>query len=102
MLGLPNAWLIGGAVLCVGLFFGAVQLRHNAKLAAAHNTGVAVGKAEVATTALAETKKAADDMREAEAETPLDADRLYFQKLCAQHASCAAREKYRAIHGGKK
>jgi hypothetical protein len=102
MLGLPTTWLIGGCVLAVGLFFGAVQLRHNAKLEAAHNTGVAVGKAESAKTAVAETKKAGDDWRAAEEETPVDADVLYFQKLCAQHASCAARSKYQAIHGGKK
>jgi hypothetical protein len=95
MFGLPTTWLVGGAVIAVGLFFGAVQLRHNAKLAAAHNTGVAVGKAEVATTTLAEAKKAGDDWREAEAETPLDADREYFKTLCAKSASCALREKYR-------
>ena len=102
MFGTPTVWLIGGAVVAVGLFFGAVQIRHNAKLAAAHNTGVAVGKAETATAALAEAKKAGDDWNAAEAETPLDADRLYFQKLCARHVSCAARAKYQAIHGGGK
>lgn len=102
MFGLPITWLVGGAVLCVGLFFGAVQLRHNAKLEAAHNTGVAVGKAGTATTALAEAKQAADDFRQAEAETPIDADREYFKRLCAQSASCALRAKYRTSHGGKK
>ena len=101
MFGLPITWLAAAAVVAVGLFFGAVQLRHNAKLAAAHNTGVAVGKAETATTALVEAKKASDDWREAEKETPLDADREYFKKLCGTHSACALREKYRA-YGGKK
>jgi hypothetical protein len=99
MFGLPIAWLVGGAALCVGLFFGAVQLRHNAKLEAAHTTGVAVGKAEVAVATVVETKKATEDFRAAEAETPLDADREYFKRLCAQHASCALRSKY--AKGGK-
>ena len=102
MFGLPQTWLIGGAVLCVALFFGAVEIRHRAKLAAAHNTGVAVGKAETATAALETAKKAADEFRKAEAETPPDADREYFKRLCATHSSCAAREKYRAAYGGKK
>lgn len=95
MFGLPTTWLIGGAVIVVGLFFGAVQIRHNAKLAAAHNTGVAVGKAETATTTLAAAKQAADAEREAEAETPVDADLAYFRKLCGQSASCRSRSKYR-------
>ena len=102
MFGLPIAWLVAACVACVALFFGAVEINHRAKLAAAHSTGVAAGKAGAAITAVAEAKNAGDDWRKAEQETPADADRLYFQKLCAQHASCAARAKYRAIHGGTK
>jgi hypothetical protein len=102
MFNLPIAWLVGGAAICVALFFGAVELNHRAKLAAAHSTGVAVGKSAAATTAVAEAKKAADDYREAEAETPLDADREYFKRLCATHSSCALRSKYRDIYGAKK
>jgi hypothetical protein len=101
MFGTPTMWLVGGLVICFGLFFGAVQLRHNAKLAAAHATGVTVGKAEVATTALGAAEKAAAAEREAETETPLDADREYFRRLCATHSSCRARAKYQAAYGVK-
>jgi hypothetical protein len=102
MFGLPSTWLIGGAVVSVALFFGVVQVRHMAKLEAVRNEGVAIGKGEAATSTLAAAKQAADDMREAEAETPLDADREYFKRLCAKHSSCALRAKYRDIYGGVK
>ena len=101
MFGLPTTWVAAGAAICVALFFGVVQVRHSAKLTAAHDTGVAVGKAETAAAGLAEAKQANEDFRQAEAETPVDANREYFKRLCAQSASCALRAKYRTIYGGK-
>jgi hypothetical protein len=102
MFGHPSTWLIGGAVLCVALFFGAVQVRHQAKLEAARAEGVAIGKGAAATETLVAAKEAAADYQAAEAETPLDADREYFKRLCAKSASCALRSKYQAVYRGKK
>ena len=99
MLGLPTTWLIGGVVACAILLAGTVHIRHQAKVEGARNEGIAIGKGEAATTTLAEAKKAADDFRGAEAETPVDADRGYFKRLCARSASCALRDKYK---GGAK
>jgi hypothetical protein len=93
MFGLPVTWLAGAAAVCVGLFFGAVQLRHNAKLAAAHSTGVAVGKAESAATALASASKTAQAEREATEATPLPADKQAIIELCRKSASCRDRGK---------
>lgn len=101
MFGLPATWLAAGVAICVALFFGVVEINHRTKLAAAHDAGVAVGKAETNSAAVAEAKQANEDFRQAEAETPIDADREYFKRLCAQSASCALRSKYRAIYGGK-
>jgi hypothetical protein len=67
----------------------------NAAQRAKHEAGLATGRGEAAVTELAEAKAATDDMRAAEAETPLDADREYFKRLCGKHSSCELRSKYR-------
>ena len=77
---------------------GAAHLRYTATLkaisTAAESKGTATADAKHAVGALEAATEAANDYRAAEAETPLDADREYFKKLCGQHASCRSRSKY--------
>lgn len=91
MLGLPTTWLVGGAAICAALFFGVTQIRHNAKLEAAHNTGVAVGRTEAAVATVEAVRDAASAERAAEADVgPLD-DRADIIALCKRSASCKER-----------
>lgn len=89
--GPPIAWLVGAGVVCVGLFFGAVTIRHNAEVAGARNEGVAIGTGKSSTAALEAVAKTAEAERAAEAETPLPADRAAIIALCKRSASCRER-----------
>jgi hypothetical protein len=85
-------------LLCLVLFLGAAHLRYQALLkavtVAAESKGTATADAKHATAALEAATQAAADFREAEAETPVDADREFFKKLCGKSASCRSRSKY--------
>ena len=98
--GNPLIWaaVLGWLVAAGG--YGTMKVLEARRVQASYDKGVSAGKESVATVAVAEAKKAADDFREAEAETPIDADREYFMRLCAKHSSCALRAKYRGIYGG--
>jgi hypothetical protein len=93
-----NLWpVLVIAIMGVVIWVGHGELQER-KAAAAR----AEALASQASAAPVEMKKANDDWRQAEAETPIDADREYFKRLCAQSASCALRSKYRAVYGGKR
>jgi predicted negative regulator of RcsB-dependent stress response len=90
----PNAWLVLVMVgMGVAIYIGHSKIK---RLQAEKARSDAV--ATSATSQVVATKQAADDYREAEASTPLDADREYFKALCGKSASCALRSKYA---GGK-
>lgn len=78
-------------MICIGLFFGAVTIRHNAELKGARNEGIAIGTGKTATAALEAATKTADAERAAEAETPLPADKAAVIALCKRSASCRER-----------
>jgi hypothetical protein len=101
------SWLLSPNILLLILIVAGgagVSAYHFTKVADARHEGVVIGKSETAAAGVEEAKKAAKDWNAAQDETPLDADREYFMRLCATHASCALRSKYQAIYGngGKK
>ena len=91
MFGLPTTWLIGGAVVSLGLFFGAVQIRHMAKVEGARNEGIAIGTGKASTAALEAVSETADAKRAATAETPLVTIPADIIAACKRSASCKER-----------
>jgi hypothetical protein len=94
----PLAYLCLALALALPATYGTMKVLEARRVQAAYEQGRAAGAGSTASAAVAEVKQAATDYREAEAETPLDADREYFKRLCGQSASCALRSKYQ---GGK-
>jgi hypothetical protein len=93
--GNPLIWLCVMLGLSLPSMYGVMKVKHTWEVRAAYDKGVEAGKGQASTTALAAAEKAAGQWNEAQAETPLDADREYFKRLCATHSSCALRSKYR-------
>jgi hypothetical protein len=91
MFGTPIAWLAGGAVVAIGLFFGAVQIRHAAKLDVVRSEGIAIGKAGAATAALESATETTKAIETAKAETPLLTVPAEIIEACKREASCKER-----------
>jgi hypothetical protein len=93
--GNPLIWVCVVLGLALPSVYGAMKVRNSMEVRAAYDKGVEAGKGAASTAALEEAKKAAGQWNAAQAETPVDADREYFRRLCATHSSCALRSKYR-------
>lgn len=93
--GTPMVWLIGAGVVSVGLFFGAVTIKHNAEVKFARKEGVAIGTGTAATNALEAAAKTAQAEREAEEKIRLETERKALIALCNRSASCEERGKYK-------
>lgn len=93
--GTPMVWLLGAGVVSIGLFFGAVTIKHNAEVKFARKEGVAIGESTAAKDALAAAAKAAQAEREAEEKIRLETERKALIALCNRSASCEERGKYK-------
>jgi uncharacterized phage protein gp47/JayE len=91
----PTIWLGGAVAACLALFVGGVTIKHRAQLAAAQETGIAIGTGRAATAALEAATEVAKAERAAEEAIPLTAERKELIRICNRSASCEERGKYK-------
>ena len=88
----PSIWLGGAVAACLALFVGGVAIKHRAQLAAAVETGKAIGTGETSKQTLDAATKTAEAEREATEEVgTVPADKAAIIALCKRSASCKER-----------
>ena len=93
--GTPMVWLIGAGVVSVGLFFGAITIKHSAEVKGARKEGIAIGTGTASKTALEAATEIANAERAAEEKIRLETERKALIALCNRSASCEERGKYK-------
>lgn len=91
MLGAPSIWVIVALALGLAGSWGGWSLKNKWDIAASYKQGVSDGKASAAVEVVAAAKEIAAADREAEAATPLPADKAAIMELCKRRASCRER-----------
>ena len=91
-------WLLSPNILLAGaIAIGSVGVAtyHFTKVSGARNEGIAIGTGGASIAALESAKETAKAEQQAEDDTLHTLEPTYWQKLCAQSASCRSREKYK-------
>lgn len=87
----PQLYLILALALAVPATYGTMWLKKEWAVSAAYKQGKTDGEAAVSAKGVASAADTVNEIRRAEAETPLPADKTAIIDLCKKRASCRER-----------